>query len=382
MHATTIANPRGKTPGSGWILVLAGLLAVQIALALYLVLRGTGVGSTERDAPLLTFAPGQVQRIRIEHRGSEPIVLERTDKGWQIQSLAGFPAAKGRVDTLLERLNGLKRGLPVATSPESLARLKVADSDHEGRLTLEAGGKELAVLYLGDSAGVRRQYVRAADDGAVYEAGLSPADIPAKADDWADRALLTLDEGDIQRIELPGLSLEKADGGWQLADRKEGETLDQAKAADLARRLGSLSFVSVLGTEDKPEYGQDAPAREWRIGLASGDTLSYRLSRLKTAPAQTPALGSAESPAEPKPTGPDWYVLKVSHQPYYLKVASYTAEALLGTQRDGLLVKPQAAAAAAGTESGSAERAATTPPASPPAQPAETPPAAPAPGGQ
>ena len=341
MHATTVENARPKAAG-GWglVLVLAGLLAAQIALALFLGLRGSGAGPAGRDTPLLAFEPAKVERIRIERRGSDPVVLERVDKGWQVQSLSGFPAAGARIDALLDRLAGLKRGLPVATSQDALARLKVADGDYEERLSVESGGKEFT-LYLGDTAGARRRYVRAAGETAVLEAELSPTDIPTKADDWADRALLSLDERDIQRIELPGIALEKAEGGWRLADVKEGETLDQPKVADLARRLGSLSFVSVLGVEDKPEYGQDAPALEWRIGLASGDTPSYRLSLLRTEPDQGTAIKDGATEA-PRPKGPEWYVLKVSDRPHYLKVASYSVEGLLGTTREGLLVKPQA----------------------------------------
>jgi len=344
MHATTIANPKPTAAaGLGWglVLVLAGLLAAQIALALFLGLRGAGLSPAGRDAPLVAFEPTKAERVRIEQRGLDAVVLERGEKGWQVQSLSGFPASAARVDALIERLAGLKRGLPVATSQDALARLKVADTDYEGRLSIEGGGKELAALYLGDAAGVRRRFVRTAGEGAVYEAELSPADIPGKADDWADRAVLSLDEGDIQRIELPGITLEKAEGGWRLADLKDGEALDQPKAADLARRLGSLNFVSVLGAEAKPEYGQDAPAIEWRLGLASGDTPGYRLSRLKTEADQATAAtdGTAETP---KPKGPEWYVLKVSDRPHYLKVASYTAEGLLGATREGLLVKPQA----------------------------------------
>jgi hypothetical protein len=182
--------------------------------------------------------------------------------------------------------------------------------------------------------------VRAAGEGAVHEAELSLTDIPAKADDWADRALLNLDERDVQRIELPDATLERAEGGWRLVDAKEGETLDQPKVEDLVRRLRGLTFVSVLGAEEKPEYGQDTPALEWRVDLASGDTLSYRLSRLGAEPAAPAPAREGEAEA-PKPKGPEWYVLKVSDRPHYLKVASYTAEGLLGATRDGLLVKPQ-----------------------------------------
>jgi hypothetical protein len=87
-----------------------------------------------------------------------------------------------------------------------------------------------------------------------------------------------------------------------------------------------LSFSAVLGREAKPEYGQEAPVLDARLGLASGDTPSYRLSRLADA---TAVLGSGGS-----------YVLKVSDQPWYLKLADWAVEPLLKATRAGLLAKP------------------------------------------
>ncbi len=338
MSATTmpIPRPRASGPSRGLILTLVVLFLAQVGFALYLS-RAGGPAPGARDAKLLAFDPAAVQVIRIVQKGSDPVVLEKTDQGWQVQSLAGFPAAETKVDALLQRLAGLKRGLPVATSAEALPRLKVGDQDPEGRLTLEAGGKEVASLVLGDGAGVRRRYVRPAGETAVQEAEIGPADLPARAEDWADRAKLHLDGRDMQGIEFPGISLEKAEGGWRLADLKDGEALDPTQVEDLVRRLGNLSFTGVLGAEDRPEYGQAAPLREWRVKLASGDSLGYRLSKLASGPEPAPAKeGEA-----PTPKGPDWYVLKIDNRPQYLKLAGHAAEGLLSASREGLLVRPE-----------------------------------------
>ena len=162
----------------------------------------------------------------------------------------------------------------------------------------------------GEAAGLRRQYARPAGDKAVYEAELTPTDLPAKAEDWADRALLRRDERDVQRLEIPGITLERGEDGWRLADQAPGEVLDQTAAEELVRRLRDLSFTSVLGLEAKPEFGQDAPVLEVRLGLASGDTPVYRLSRQAQAPGagRGPAASSSRSRTSPgtsgSPTGP------------------------------------------------------------------------------
>ena len=337
MHATLIEESnqiRNRPRGPALVLGLAALLAVQIGLALWLQARGTQSAPARHDAPLLSFTPAEVDRVRIERAGAEPVTLERAEGGWRIASLDGFPAATGRVDGLLDRLAGLKRGLPVATSAEAQARFKVADSD-PGRVTLGKGDQDLAVLHLGEAAGLRRQYARPAGDKAVYEAELTPTDLPAKAEDWADRALLRRDERDVQRLEIPGITLERGEDGWRLADQAPGEVLDQAAAEELVRRLRDLSFTSVLGREAKPEFGQDAPVLEVRLGLASGDTPVYRLSRLAQASGEGQGTGGL--------------VLKVSDQPWYLKVADWAVEPLLKATRAGLLVQPEPQAEPQGT---------------------------------
>ena len=333
MHATLTENTnrtRSRPRGPALVPALAALLAAQIGLTLWLQARGTQSAPGRQDAALLTFSPAEVDRIKIERAGTEPVTLERTEGGWRIASLNGFPVATGRVDALLDRLKGLKHGLPVATSAEAQARFKVADAD-PGRVTLGKGDRDLAVLHLGEAAGLRRQYARPAGDKAVYEAELTPADLPAKADDWANRALLRRDERDVLRLEGPGVTLERGEAGWRLADQAPNEVLDQAAAEEMVRRLRDLSFTTVLGREARPEYGQEAPVLEVRLGLASGDEPSYRLSRLADA---TGAPGSGGS-----------YVLKVSDQPWYLKVADWAVEPLLQATRAGLLAhsEPQAA---------------------------------------
>ncbi len=331
----------GALPLSPLTLLLAAVLAAQILLAVILSL-GQQDLSTSPDSPLLAFDHVKVDRLQIERSGSEPLVLARQDGRWVIPAIDDFPASEPKVDDLLDRLSSLRRRLPVATSEEGLARFNVAEADFEGRLTLADDDEELAVLYLGDSAGFRRQYVRAAGQTAVYEAEIGPADTPVEPDDWADRSWLREDERDIQRILLPDVALErdKEGDGWHLAEAREGETLDQEAVSELVSQLAGLSFTTVLGTAEKPEYGQDEPVLEWQLELASGERRSYTLSPV--APFTAESEASQEDDAEAAPE-PESYVLKVSDRPYFLELATYMAERITAITREGLLVEPPVA---------------------------------------
>lgn len=352
MHATTPAiaehdRPAARPAADGarsspliWILALA--LVAQVGLALLLTLGRPDLGAGT-DSPLLALDLAKVDRLRIERPGSDPLVMERRDGRWVLPALADFPAAEGKVDELLDRLVGLRQRLPVATSQEALTRFKVAETAFEGRLTASAGDQVLATLYLGESAGFRRQYVRADGQKAVFEAQIGPADTPVAPNDWADKAWLRQAERDVRRLSLHGLTLEreKEGDGWRLVDAAAGETLDQAATKELLGQLATLTFTDVLGTEERPEYGQQEPLLEWQVGLASGELVGYRLSR-PAGPKAEPAEGQTGTETSPPPAEPEWYVLKRSDRPHYLKVPAYVVQRLVGMTRADLLVEPVA----------------------------------------
>lgn len=363
MQATTVLSDGRGSPRTeirrpkASILALGGLLAVQLGLALLLSL-GQGGFEPNPGGPLLEFDPARVEHLRIERTGSEALIIEQRDGRWILPAHAGFPAAAAKVEALLERLADLPRRLPVATSSEALTRFKVAETDFEGRLVLMAGDQELGTLYLGDSAGYRRQYVRAAGDSAVFEVALGPGDAPADPDDWFDRGWLRLDAQDIVSIALPDIEFEREGEVWRLAEAAADEALEQDEAKRLARQLANLSFAGVLGTEAKPEYGLDDPILEWRIELASGEARTYQLSPLADPNTErdtdeegaTPA-GTAAEDGSSSSEAPDWYVLKVADEPYYLQVASVEAERLTSIRREDLLVSPPTSEANAAADS-------------------------------
>lgn len=355
------------------VIGLGVLLVFQLVLALFLDMRGVSLSPAAAQGPLLKFSQAEVSRIRITSGGKQSVVLEKTAKGWRIPSLWDFPAAEFRVSDLLAKLAGLQKRLPVATSQSGLKRFKVADDAYERRVTLEGDKGPLATLYVGESPSFRRVFVRAGDDKVVYEAEFAPFDVSDKADDWSDRNALHLKEKDVQRIELPGIILARDEqGAWKLAGLGAGENLDQRAVDDVVRKVSDLNFLSVLGKQDKPEYKQQKPVFQYKVRLASDETLTYRIS---------------------KPEKGDDYVLKASSSPYYFSASKYTLDGLKDIKRASLIKaeKPQAkeVAPAAGAASTAPGKGQTPPPAAAPATgapaaaaPAEkTPPAKPFPGG-
>ncbi|MEA3275376.1 MAG: DUF4340 domain-containing protein [Pseudomonadota bacterium] len=321
----TPAVPQKKSGGEGtdWrallsphIVALIGLLAAQLLLALVLGFGGRDFGAASPDAPLLAFDEEQVTRVRIETPDKDPLLVEKIDGQWSIPALGDFPAAELKVTDLLGKLAELKKRLPVATSQTARKRFLVADDLHERRLTLEDGDRALATLYLGDSPGFRRLFVRAEGEQAVYEADMALFDASENPDDWSDKTVLHLAEEDLRRVELPDATLERVEGTWRLADLAEGEALDEESVDDAIRRLAQVNFLAVREEQNVPEPEKGAPAVRYEITTATGETLEYQISGLEDS---------------------ENYVLRTSARPHLFELSKYTVEGLTEIERSALI---------------------------------------------
>jgi len=308
-----------STPAAFYPAILLGLQIV-LALALTWLARGT-LDPAATDTRLLPFDPKAVTSLQIEGAG-ESVTLTRGERDgtqtWLIADLSDFPAEAAKVKALLERLAGLKRPNPVATSAAALKRHQVADDAFERKVTLKAGDQTLATLLLGDSPGFKRQFARPAGDPAVYDLDLPLFEVGNRRDDWLRPDLLrldqTLDQTRITGVTAADWTLTKGTDGWQLTGTTDKP--DPATVTNLLGRIGSLGYRGVLGTEDKPEYNQAAPTLDLRLTLADGSNRTYRISQAKDSKD---------------------FVLKTSDQPWYFKLSAFDLEGLSDLSRDRLL---------------------------------------------
>ncbi len=242
----------------------------------------------------------------------------------------------------------------------------MADATFERRITLAAGDRSLATLYLGTSPGMRQVHARAADQDAIYSVDLATYEVPVKAEEWIDNTVLEIPAGDIHAIDVAGLRLQRvtepasetkdsasaakgtataAKSTWQVTGAAAGETLHAEAADNLAGLLANLQIGAVLGKDDKPEYGLDKPLLKVSLTAKEGKEIDYRIGKMKD--------GNA-------------YALKVSTRPEYFRLPDYTAKPLLDAAEHRTLLaaapaaeKAAAKAATSSTEQKPASKAAT-----------------------
>ena len=185
------------------IRVLVVLLVAQVLLAVGMRFTGPNLAAAHPHTPLLALGDKPVDRLTIEGPEGARVVLVKQDKEWMLPGAGNFPADQVRIDTLLGRLEGLKRGLPVATSGGALKRFKVSDENFERRVTLAHGGDTLATLYLGSAPDMHHVNARTGKDDVVYAVEFASYEAPDKAADWEDKAILQVPQDDIASIAVP-----------------------------------------------------------------------------------------------------------------------------------------------------------------------------------
>ena len=313
------------------IFILSGVLAAQLLLAGVLNLTGEEYGVFQAEEKLLSFDRQAVSGLRIED-GTDSVVLKKQEGQWLLPESGDFPASQRDVGNLLDNLAALQKGWPVARTRGAARRFSVDEDQFERKLTLLADDDSQAILFVGSSPGFRKVYVRPGDGNEIFAVAFNTWEADAKADDWIDKDILKLDESEVERIEMPGLILQREDGELQVADLAESEQTNGEERRSLLARLTGLRIQSLLGTDAKPEYRQDEPTLEFTIMRSGGEVLSYRFSR---------------------PEDAAYYVLKRSDMEVYFEVAEYTVDPVRDITREKLVE--------ARTEEASAEPAADNP---------------------
>jgi len=297
------------------IMVLSGALAAQLVLAAVLNLTGEEYGAFQAEEKLLSFNKQELDGLRIED-GTDSVVLKKQGGKWLLPVIGDYPASQRNVNRLLDKLAAMEKGWPVAKTRGAAQRFAVHEDQFERKLVLLSDDDTQATLYVGSSPGFRKVYVRRGDGDEIFAVDFNTWEADAKADNWIDKNILALDESNVERVEMPGLILQREDGKLQVVDLGEKEQTNGEESRALLGKLTGLRIQSLLGTEAKPEYRQDEPTLELKMTRNSGEVLSYRFSR---------------------PEDASFYVLKRSDLDYYFKVAEYMVDPVRETTREKLV---------------------------------------------
>lgn len=295
------------------------LLALQIVVAVALNMSGGSNMEVAPDTPLFGFKAEAVTALTIIDGENKTITIAKGDQGWVLPETSNAPANNDQVTALLEKLAGLKQGLPVATSGAGAKRFKVADDLFQRRVEVKEGEAVVADLYVGTSPGFRQIHARKAGSSEVLIAALSTFELETTADHWLDKGMFAVREEDLEVMLFPGFTLTRSGKEWQLDNLAGEEKTDSKAAADLAARVSGLTVRSVVEAETAAPLFAGEPALRFSVKKKGGAQVDYFLAK-----------GDEET-----------YYLKQSERAQYGKVHKLQAEGLLKVGREALIARPQ-----------------------------------------
>lgn len=292
--------------------------------------------------PLLRLTAADVNEAVLEDGEGRRLTLKKEEGRWLLPEIGMFPADAARVQGLIDRLAGLQRGWPEATTAEAAGRFKVAADRFERKLSLRKDGAVLGTVFFGASAGLRKSYLRVDGDSDIQSLAIAQHELEVKADGWIDTGLLRLKPEQVVRISLPGVRLERGSDGLQPADITASEEVVKDRRDQLVKQVTGLTITGLLGTVEKPEYGLEQPVLRYTVELEGGATTEFVFGQEKK-PAQ--AGGQETAPPDVEPS----LVLKVSNQTQLFRLDTWQVEEIRKATRASLVrAKEQQAAQAPG----------------------------------
>ncbi len=300
--------------------ILGGLLGAQLALALILSFFGADYGTFKAKEPLLKFDAAKVDAIEIDESGGNSVKLAKKDGKWTIPALAGFPADGAKVDTLLAKMAGLKKGWPVATTSDAEKRFKVADDTHERRILLKSGGWTMAGLFLGTSPAFKQSHARDENDTKIYNVAFASYDAGTRGEDWMDRSVVDIPEDQIASISAGGVTLERKDKNFVIPGLAAGEKLNETAIWKLAGAVSHPAFDAVEGKGPEALAKVNNPDIEVKIKRTKGADVDLKYKK--------EAAGSS-------------YLFASSANDFVFRVAEGSIEPVVKAKREAFVQEPK-----------------------------------------
>ncbi|MGJ5075311.1 DUF4340 domain-containing protein [Bradyrhizobium oligotrophicum] len=263
----------------GLPILLTALLGGQLALALTFAVNRSDHAAFDAKEPLVAFAPSKVDQVAIDDDAGHTVTLARKDGKWVIPALADFPADTTKVNGLLDRIAGLKKGWPIAKTEAAAERFKVTEKVHERRVVLTSGGSRVGELLVGTSPAYRQVHVRAGDASPVFAVELATYDIGAEPSAWMQHDILDTPRDKIASVNVGDVTIDGKDGKFTLAGLGKDEKPRPDKIDALVSAMAHPPFDNVRGKGKAALAQTDAPDVTVTLKRTDGSALTYRYKK-------------------------------------------------------------------------------------------------------
>lgn len=299
------------------------LLGIQIVFGLMLTGSHDEMAAFQAEERLLDLSLEDIDEVLItvreEGQPERVLTLQKESDIWILPDYFAFPVSGKKLSVLQEKLFQIKKPYPVGSTELAAKQFEVSDKTFQTRVELRNEGKIIETLYLGTSPSFKKIHIRKKDELQTYAIPFSSYELRAKENAWLNREYLHLQAPDIKSITFHDFTLERDQSDSVLRPQGINAASEQAARStidDFVKNISTLSFLDVLGEEEKDEYNLTKPAHTLRVALNDGTELRYDFGDVKDE---------------------THYVLRLSGEERLLKIAGYQVDKIKDVTRADLI---------------------------------------------
>lgn len=247
------------------------------------------------------FQVNDVAQILIE-QGTNELVLAKTNGIWSVAQRDDYPANFNQISQFLLKLRDLKIVQTEEVGPSQLPRLDLA-APGQGTNTAallefcDAAGKPLHTLWLGKphtqqggqpspdapaSGWPDGRYVLTGAHSSMVAVISDPlSEASAAPDQWLDKTFIKIEKPQSISVTFAEptnswrLSRSGETNGWELAEAKPDEKLDETKASEMTDSFSSPGFADVATGLNPQQTGLSKPTR---VEIKTFDGFDYAVN--------------------------------------------------------------------------------------------------------
>ena len=252
------------------------------------------------------------------------LTLVRDSGTWKVLEADNFPALSTKVQTTLDKIAALKKSFPVATTEIAARQLKAASTEFEKKLVVSQGDKNVT-FFLGTSPTFKKVHIRVEDDPNTYAADFSSYDLSTSTADWLNKSLFAVARDKIKKVKSGDIELKLDNNNPALEGVEDQQETDVEKANSFLSKITALEFTDLATADQKKKIQDKKPVYELSVEKNDNTIDTLQFFEGDTA---------------------DDVFLKLTSQPFYVKVAKNTYEDIKKATKSSLIKTKKPAEAA------------------------------------
>jgi hypothetical protein len=225
-----------------------------------------------RRKDVFTFEKADVSAVKVR-AGRASWEASKKDGDWSLKAPIAAPAARSRIETLIDSLAGLraKEFVSEKRTVEDVRKSGLDKPEYEVVLSMPTANKEAAIALRKD--GDRISAMSSLADTIVLVDGAILADLDKKAEEYREKKVAVFDSWEADRVSVTagGLSLSAARekvgdaDKWVLESPGKAEA-DGSKVEMFIRKIEDLEAAEFIDApKSLADYGLDEPQAEVKI---------------------------------------------------------------------------------------------------------------------